>query len=134
MIDKGKQVAGVALEASAADVDFVATAASSNSLELEASKLALERSKNTAVRDFAQHMVAEHGKVVAGCMANDGEQGVPDAWTIYLSTDDADRTAEAAKANGGQVINGPMQVPGGSWIINGIDPQGAMFALVAPKK
>ena len=30
------------------------------------------------------------GKVVAGCMANDGEQGVPDAWTIYLSTDDAD--------------------------------------------
>ena len=30
--------------------------------------------------------------------------------------------------------NGPMQVPGGSWIVNGLDPQGAMFALVAPKK
>jgi hypothetical protein len=38
------------------------------------------------------------------------------------------------KSAGGQVIMGPMQVPGGSWIINGIDPQGAMFALVAPKK
>ena len=48
---------------SAADIDFVATAASGNSLEVEASKLALERSKNPAVRDFAQHMVAEHGKV-----------------------------------------------------------------------
>jgi len=27
-----------------------------------------------------------------------------------------------------------MEVPGGSWIINGIDPQGALFALVAPKR
>jgi uncharacterized protein len=27
-----------------------------------------------------------------------------------------------------------MEVPGGAWIINGIDPQGAMFALVAPKR
>ena len=43
-------------------------------------------------------------------MANDGEQGVPDTWTIYLSTDDADRTAEAAKANGGQVHMEPMDV------------------------
>ena len=48
---------------SAADVDFVATVASGNSLEVEASKLALERSRNDAVRKFAQHMVADHGKV-----------------------------------------------------------------------
>ena len=45
---------------------------------------------------------------------------------------------EAAKARvldgGGQVIHGPMEVPGGAWVINGIDPQGAMFALVAPPK
>ena len=27
---------------------------------------------------------------------------------------------------------GPVQVPGGSWIVNAIDPQGAAFALVAP--
>jgi uncharacterized protein len=32
------------------------------------------------------------------------------------------------------VINGPMEVPGGRWIINGLDPQGAMFALLAPKR
>jgi predicted enzyme related to lactoylglutathione lyase len=28
------------------------------------------------------------------------------------------------------VLNGPMEVPGGAWIIQGADPQGAMFALV----
>lgn len=50
------------------------------------------------------------GKVVAGCMRNDGEQGYPDSWTVYLTTDDADRTVEAARANGGQVVLEPMDV------------------------
>jgi len=36
------------------------------------------------------------GKVVAGIMKNDGEQGVPDMWTVYLMTDDADRTGRRA--------------------------------------
>jgi len=27
-----------------------------------------------------------------------------------------------------------MQVPGGSWIVNCTDPQGALFALVAPTR
>jgi uncharacterized protein len=29
---------------------------------------------------------------------------------------------------------GPHEVPGGSWIMQGVDPQGAMFALVAPRR
>ena len=36
--------------------------------------------------------------------------GRPDSWTVYLSTDDADRTVEDAKANGGQVHMEPMDV------------------------
>jgi hypothetical protein len=38
------------------------------------------------------------------------------------------------KSAGGKVLHGPVQVPGGSWIVNGVDPQGAMFALVAAKR
>jgi uncharacterized protein len=34
------------------------------------------------------------------------------------------------KDKGGKVLNGPHQVPGGSWIVQCLDPQGAMFALV----
>ena len=30
---------------------------------------------------------------------------------------------------GGKIVNGPMEVPGGDWIAQGIDPQGAMFAV-----
>jgi predicted enzyme related to lactoylglutathione lyase len=38
------------------------------------------------------------------------------------------------KAGGGQVLKGPMEVPGGEWIINGMDPQGAPFSLVGTKE
>jgi uncharacterized protein len=62
------------------------------------------------------------------------KMGVRPAWMGYIAVDDVKKYADKVKAAGGQVINGPMQVPGGSWIINGLDPQGAMFALVAPKK
>ena len=31
---------------------------------------------------------------------------------------------------GGRILSGPMEVPGGNWIIRCMDPQGAMFALV----
>ena len=29
---------------------------------------------------------------------------------------------------------GPMEVPGGSWVLQGIDPQGAIFALIATRR
>jgi predicted enzyme related to lactoylglutathione lyase len=29
---------------------------------------------------------------------------------------------------------GPHEVPGGSWIVMGLDPQGAAFAVSGPKK
>ncbi|WP_394659797.1 hypothetical protein [uncultured Novosphingobium sp.] len=34
---------------------------------------------------------------------------------------------------GGQVVMGPHEVPGGDWIIVGIDPGGATFGLVGPQ-
>jgi predicted enzyme related to lactoylglutathione lyase len=71
-------------------------------------------------------------KNVAGCMANDGEHGLPDAWTVHLMTDDAERTAAAAAEHGGQVHFGPMPVAD-----NGIttmigDPGGATIGAWQP--
>jgi uncharacterized protein len=55
-------------------------------------------------------------------------------WGFYFCVDGIDAAIERVKAGGGKVLNGPMEVPGGSWIINGQDPQGAMFSLVSAKK
>ena len=58
---------------------------------------------------------------------------VPAHWGIYFRVPDVDAAAERVKANGGQVLNGPMDVPGGSRIVNCMDPQGAAFSLHAAK-
>ena len=50
---------------------------------------------------------------------------------FYFNVDSINAAIERVKAGGGKVINGPMQVPGGAWIIQGQDPQGAMFSLVS---
>jgi uncharacterized protein len=55
--------------------------------------------------------------------------GAPAAWAPYALVKDAKAAAAAATANGGKILNGPMEVPGGDWIAQGIDPQGAMFAV-----
>lgn len=55
--------------------------------------------------------------------------GAPAAWAPYAMVKDAKASAEIATANGGKIINGPMEVPGGDWIFQGIDPQGAMFSV-----
>jgi uncharacterized protein len=53
------------------------------------------------------------------------------SWTFYFNVGSIKAAIERVKAGGGKIINGPMQVPGGSWIIQGQDPQGAMFSLVS---
>lgn len=55
------------------------------------------------------------------------------AWLVYFRVDGIDRAASRIVAAGGQVIHGPMEVPGGGWIVNGIDLDGAMFALTGTK-
>lgn len=42
--------------------NFVETAATSNMFEVESSKVALERSRNQAIRDFAQMMINDHSQ------------------------------------------------------------------------
>lgn len=53
------------------------------------------------------------------------------SWAFYFHVDSIKAAIERVKNGGGKILNGPQQVPGGSWIVQGQDPQGAMFALVS---
>ena len=57
-----------------------------------------------------------------------------DHWGFYFNVHGIDAAAERIKAHGGKVTNGPMQVPTGSWIVQGQDPQGAHFSLLSKTK
>jgi uncharacterized protein len=55
------------------------------------------------------------------------------AWTFYFRVADIDAGIAKVNAAGGQILFGPQDTPGGDQIILGMDPQGAMFALVGQK-
>jgi uncharacterized protein len=55
-------------------------------------------------------------------------------WNYYWNVGSCAASVETLKAAGGSVMFGPMEVPGGSWIVNATDPQGAMFALTSMKQ
>jgi len=60
---------------------------------------------------------------------NKPEHPMPPNWLIYFKVDDADRTAQRIKQLGGQILNGPMDVPGGDRVAQAMDPQGAAFGI-----
>jgi predicted enzyme related to lactoylglutathione lyase len=70
---------------------------------------------------------------LTGMKAPDGRD-VPPSWMYYITTDELDAALDRAKARGAKVLNGPMDVPGGQRIVQLMDPQGALFALVTPPK
>jgi predicted enzyme related to lactoylglutathione lyase len=81
------------------------------------------------------HMFRRGAALGGGMMTKPKEMAMaPPHWNFYFRVDDVNAAAERVKAHGGQVLNGPMEVPGGDWIINCVDPQGAHFSLHHAKK
>jgi predicted enzyme related to lactoylglutathione lyase len=73
------------------------------------------------------------GTQLGGMMKKPDEMPVS-AWGFYVNVEGIDAGIERIEANGGKVLMGPHEVPGGSWIVQAIDPQGAHFALVAARR
>jgi predicted enzyme related to lactoylglutathione lyase len=76
---------------------------------------------------------AHHGHDIGGMMTR--PPSVPVAcWSYYFNVEAIDAAIARLEAGGGKLVFGPQEVPGGSWIVQATDPQGAFFALVAPKR
>jgi len=69
-----------------------------------------------------------------GGMMDKPAQAPAASWAFYVNVDAIDAAVERINANRGKVLMGPHEVPGGSWIVQALDPQGAPFALVAPRR
>ena len=68
-----------------------------------------------------------------GMMKTPPEMPMP-CWVYYVAVDDIDAAHKRATDNGATIVMGPMEVPGGQWIVQAVDPQKAFFAMVGPKK
>ena len=68
-----------------------------------------------------------------GMMTKTAETPTPH-WNYYVYVDGIDAAAARITKAGGKIIMGPHEVPGGQWIINAVDPQGAQFNLLSKGK
>ncbi len=55
-------------------------------------------------------------------------------WSYYFRVSDIDKAVETIEAKGGTILQEPIEIPGGNFAMNGMDPQGAAFALVGARK
>ncbi|HLJ65481.1 MAG TPA: VOC family protein [Stellaceae bacterium] len=72
------------------------------------------------------------GAPSGGMMKTDGK--MPPAWGYYLAVASVTKALERARKQGATLLYGPAEVPGGAWIVQARDPQGAHFAMVSPGK
>jgi uncharacterized protein len=71
---------------------------------------------------------------MGGMMTKMPEAKFPPMWLFYFNVDGIDAAVARIEAAGGKVLMGPHEVPGGTWIVQALDPQGGMFALASLKK
>ncbi len=84
--------------------------------------------------DGMYQMYGRNGLTVGGMFRKPAQMPGPPSWLHYALVDDVHARVETVKQLNGQVLNGPMEVPGGDWIAQLMDPQGAMFAIHSKAK
>ena len=84
--------------------------------------------------EMGKYRFVQHDGIGIGAVMPRMPQMPVSLWTYYVGVDDIDRAASAITDGGGQVLNGPMDIPGGEYALNAMDPQGAAFGLVGPRK
>ena len=87
--------------------------------------------------EFLRHAGRSDGSVMGQGMIGAVMPKMPQmpvcAWTYYFRVPDIDAAVAHIKGNGGAVTKEPMEIPGGDFSMNAIDPQGAHFALVGSR-
>ncbi|WP_342642838.1 VOC family protein [Rhodoligotrophos ferricapiens] len=76
-------------------------------------------------------LFAWNGQPIRGMMNKPKDIPQP-FWGYYFNVPEIRTAQEIVTRNGGAVLNGPAQVPGGSWIMQCKDPQGVFFSVAAP--
>ena len=67
------------------------------------------------------------GETIGGMVT--GPATMPAFWLYYFNVGDIDAAAKQVTVGGGRIFGDPLELRGGSWVIQCADPQGAAFAL-----
>jgi predicted enzyme related to lactoylglutathione lyase len=83
---------------------------------------------------MGRYQLFAHNGVTIGGMMRKPDPLPVGRWGFYFVVDAIDAALGRAQDAGCKLLNGPMEVPGGAWIIQALDPQSAAFELVGAKR
>jgi uncharacterized protein len=72
------------------------------------------------------------GVAVAGCIGRRAGSSVPPAWSIYLASDDADKSVDSVAFNGGQILVAATEIAHLGTMAYVTDPGGAGIGIWQP--
>ncbi|MEP6697446.1 MAG: VOC family protein [Pseudonocardiales bacterium] len=78
---------------------------------------------------FGHYTLCQAGGRNAAAIGMVQSEEEPSAWTVYLASDDADRTLGLIRDNGGTIVHGPLEIPDSGRMAVAQDPQGAHFGV-----
>jgi predicted enzyme related to lactoylglutathione lyase len=91
-----------------------------------------ERGDSMPMGEMGSYQFIDHGGGMIGAIMTN-PPGRPAGWNFAFGVRSIDVAAESIPAAGGTVHHGPVEVPGGDWVIMASDPQGAAFMVVGPR-
>ena len=80
--------------------------------------------------EMGDYQFVTHAGETIGAVMTRPPGGPPPRWAFYFRVPDIDAAAAAVGAGGGTIRHGPVEVPGGDFVIMGTDPQGVAFGVV----
>ena len=79
--------------------------------------------------EYGGYVIATKRGAPAAGMGPIQQEGMPSAWTLYIASDDVEKTAAAVTEHGGTVILPPGQVGRMGSLLVALDPTGAAFGV-----
>lgn len=111
----------------------LATSDQAAALDFYSRQFGWEKGDAMPMGEMGEYQFITHHGATLGAMMTRMAGGPPPAWTFYFGVADIDVATKAAIEGGATVHHGPVEVPGGAFIIVASDPQGATFGLVGPR-
>ncbi len=91
-----------------------------------------EKGEVMPMGEMGGYQFIHHGGGMIGAIMTN-PPGRPAGWNFAFGVRDVDKAAATISAKGGTVRYGPVEVPGGDWVVMASDPRGADFMAVGPR-
>lgn len=92
-----------------------------------------EKGNSMPMGELGDYQFLDHqGEMIGAVMKTPPGAGASQ-WTYYFRVSDIDAAHEAATTGGGTVLQGPLEIPGGDYMLLVSDPEGAVFGAVGAR-